>query len=126
MNYVSKHIGRAPFKTIETLCPKCNYTEDRTIDQRGKTDEEVANYLNLEIACPNCEEANMERAYLTAPSLGKFTDENSPRTFEARKKSFKQRFMKKEADDLRQKHGVNFDDALRSGAAQQIKKDLDK
>lgn len=121
MSYIVRSTGRSIFKTINLLCSNCQYEEERTIDVRGMEDEQIEQAVNQEIMCPNCEEANMERVWRHAPSVTRYANENSPATFEARKKSFKQRFLKKEADDIRDKHGVNFDDSLRSAAAQRIK-----
>jgi uncharacterized Zn finger protein (UPF0148 family) len=112
MSYIVRTKGEAVFKAIDLMCPNCGYHEELlTKDSDG----------DREIKCPNCEECEMSRVWLSAPTVNRYADENSPQAFEARKRSFQKRFLDKEADDIRHKHGVNFDDSLRSAAAQRIK-----
>jgi hypothetical protein len=125
VSYIVRSVGRSIFKTINLLCPGCEYEEERTIDVREMSDEQIEEAVNQEVRCPNCEEADMGRVWRHAPSVTRYANENSPATFEARKKSYRERFLKKEADDIRNKHGVNFDDSIRSAAAQRIKKGED-
>lgn len=102
-------------------CPECHYEEERTFDRRElETEEELQAAINV-VKCPNCEDATLEVVWKKAPSSHN-TDDMNPGTIAKMKDSFKQRFVKKEIDDVRHKHGVNFDDALRSKAAQRIKK----
>jgi len=65
----------------------------------------------------------MHRVFLKAP-MGRVGGKSSSRSIASMKKSFNERFVKKEIDDVRHKHGKVFDDSLRSAAAQRIKKDL--
>lgn len=113
MSYVVRTKGEAVLKSFDVMCPNCGYHEELLVRD--------ANSGDLEIKCPNCEECEMNRVWLSAPTVNKFTDENSTESFEARKRAFQKRFIEKEADDIRHKHGVNFDDSLRSAAAQRIK-----
>jgi hypothetical protein len=121
MSYTVKSVGAASFKTIDLQCPKCQYEEERSIDLRGcDTDEEREQRMSAELKCPNCEEAEMERVWRHAPSVG--TKSGSDEYVAKMKKSFKERFIKKELDQVRHKHGRLYDDAVRSAAATRIKK----
>lgn len=124
MSYTVKTKGKPSFRTIDLMCENCGYHEEYSVDLRDKeTDQDIELAMNPEIRCPNCEEADLQRVWLQAPSVGRFTNDNSSAAFEARKASFRERFVKKELDDVRNKHGKLFDESLRSAAAQRIKKD---
>ena len=91
------------------LCPECEYIEERLIE-RGET---------LEMKCPNCE-AEMHKVYLKSPAF-RMGGEGSDRQIASMQKSFRERFKKKEADDIRHKHGKDFDDSLAHGEVRRIK-----
>lgn len=121
MSYTIKSTGAPSFRTIDLLCPKCQYEEERSVDLRGcETDEQREQLMNAELKCPNCEEADMERVWRHAPSVG--SRPGSDEYVSKMKKSFRERFIKKEVDDVRHKHGKLYDDAVRSAAATRIKK----
>jgi hypothetical protein len=117
--YTMKHTGRAALKSIELWCPECHYEEERSIDNR-QTDEEVAR--DMLVKCPNCDHEHMERVIRTAPSVSQYHNPKSDKSLKAMQNNLKQRFLKKEADDVRHKHGVNFDDSLNSAAVKRIEK----
>lgn len=124
MAYTVKTTGSLSFKPIELECPSCGYEEDQSIDLRDcKTEEERDAKLNSDFVCPNCGTI-MEKVWRSAPSIGSYTNPRSDKTIAAKKKSYHKRFLKKEADEVRHKHGVNYDDSLRSAAAQRIKKEI--
>lgn len=109
------------FKVYDFECPKCQYTEERSIDFRG-CDTEQDRVQAMKIVCPNCEHPEMEVVWRSAPAVG------GPRygtdaEISKMKKSFKDRFIRKEVDDVRHKFGKLYDDSVRSAAAQKIKKE---
>jgi RNA polymerase subunit RPABC4/transcription elongation factor Spt4 len=109
------------FRTVDLMCPNCKYEKEETFDLRGYETEEQKQ-ASMVVMCPNCEEADMVRCWRGAPSIGG-APENSPITHAKRVASFKQRFLKKEIDDVRHKHGHLFDASLRGAAVDRIKKD---
>lgn len=108
------------FKSVDLRCPNCEYEKEELFDLRGLETEEEQE-ASMILKCPNCEEADMVRAWITPPSVGGF-GEDSPITHQKRVQSFKQRFVKKEIDDVRHKHGKLFDESLRGAALDRIKK----
>lgn len=105
-------------KSFDLACPSCDYTEVRTMDFRDYNTEDEA-WQAADIRCPNCEEAELQRVWITAP----FTKVNDyDRDIAAMKQSSKERFVKKEMQDIQHKHGKVFGDAVRSAAAQRIAK----
>lgn len=72
------------------------------------------------LSCPQCGKM-MRHAWLSAPNSNQLGPEGSDRSVKAMRHSFKQRFIKKEIDDVRHKHGEAFDDSLLSTAAQRIR-----
>lgn len=120
MTYTVRTTGRPIFKTIEIECEKCQINESHSIDVRGCDDEQIEQKMNEEILCPNCE-VPMVRVFKTAPSISSIGKDGSESASKAMRKSFKQRFIKKEIDDTRHKWGRLFDDSLRSTAAQRLK-----
>jgi hypothetical protein len=109
-------------RLIDLLCSNCNYYEERSVDLRGCDTEEQRNAaINGTLTCPNCEETEMERVWVKAPTtkFGKDTDNHN---IERMQKSFRQRFMKKELDDVKHKFGERVvNEALVSGEAKRIK-----
>jgi len=116
--YTVKHTGKAVLKTIELMCEGCSYEEERSVDMRNSEEEIERDML---VACPNCDHGNMIKVYRTAPSVGG-GDPKSDANLAKMQGSLKRRFLKKEADDVRHKFGVNYDDSLRSAAATRIAK----
>lgn len=108
--------------TIDLMCPKCEYEEERSIDLRGKDSEEDRKQAMI-VQCPNCEHPQMDRVWRRAPSIGgpKY---GSDAEIAKMKNSFNQRFIKKELDDVRNKFGKLYDDNVRSVAADRIKKEI--
>lgn len=70
--------------------------------------------------CPHCG-STMRHEWLSAPNSNALGKEGSDKSIAAMKRSFKQRFVKKEIDDVRHKHGESFDQSLSGAAAQRIK-----
>ena len=105
---------------MDLRCPNCDYECEELFDLRGKYTE-AEQEAAMVILCPNCEDCDMVRAWRTAPSIGG-AGENTPETHAKRVQSFKERFVKKEIDDVRHKFGTNFDASLRGGAIGKIKK----
>ena len=99
----------------DLMCPLCEHVEERYM----KIDE----VDGFSLRCPNCEDGEMHIAFLK-PILGRMGGDNSDRSVSSMKRSFNERFVKKEIDEVRHKYGVLFDDSLRSGAVQRIKKEL--
>jgi hypothetical protein len=52
-------------------------------------------------------------------------DPKSDKNLAKMQKNLRERFIKKEIDDVRHKHGRLYDDAVRSSAAQRIKSEED-
>ena len=122
MAFTVKVTGALSFKPVDLQCPDCGYEENRTIDLRGIEDQEARDQaMNQEIKCPSCDDAVLERVWKGAPSIGKYTNNRSSGTLAARQASLRSR-QRKSDDDIRHKHGVNYDDSIRSAQAQRIKK----
>lgn len=121
MSYTVRVKGSSSFRTVDLLCPKCEYEEERTIDLRDLDGDDREKAMIVQ--CPNCEHPEMERIWKKAPSA-KVGNDRSDENIAKMKKSFKERFVKKELDDVRHRSGKLFDDSIRSAAAQRIKKGL--
>lgn len=117
MSYKVTTTGKASHRAVDLECPKCQYPEERVLDCREFDSVEDA-WLASDVLCPNCEEADLEKVWRNAP-LGKVHDEAGE--VSRMKQSFKERFIKKDVDDVRHKHGKLYDDSIRSAAAQRIK-----
>lgn len=129
MAYTIKSTGKPSFKSFDIQCPACLYTEERSVDLRDcETEEQMQERIDRDtlITCPNCE-GMMERVWIHAPSTvngsAKPKSDDQIRKFQ---QSCKERFVKKELDDVRHKHGRLYDDSVRSAAAQKIKKEVEK
>jgi transcriptional regulator NrdR family protein len=122
MSYIVKHKGKRNFRTIDLQCPECGYEEEKLIDCREQEDDQTP---TLELKCPNCDCEKMDQVWKHAPSM-KIGNDRDPRNIARMQKSLQERFVKKEIDEVRHKHGKLFDDSLRSAAAQKIKKRLKK
>lgn len=112
------------FRTFDFECPKCEYPEEHTFDLRGMTEEEKEATIESGIKCPNCDFENMKRVWRSAPSIGHGGGERSLANIERMKKSFHERFIKHELDDVRDKKGKLYDESIRSAAAQRIESDV--
>ena len=64
------------------------------------------------------------RIWIKAPASSLIGPEGSDMHIKAMQKSFRERFVKKDRDDLLHKHGSDFSDSLRCGAIDKIKKGL--
>ena len=107
------------------MCPKCAYNEELSVDVRNCADDEAVR-LKVEsesqIKCPNCDHEFMEHVWLKAPAVGTSADPKSDANLKRLQQSLRERFIKRELDDVRHKHGKLYDDSIRSAAAQRIKK----
>jgi hypothetical protein len=116
--YRINHVGKATLKSIELLCEECGYEEDRSVDMR-QTDEEVER--DMLVKCPNCDHEYMSKVWRTAPSVGG-GDPKSDANLARMQKSLKERFIKKDLDQVRHTHGKLYDDSIRSMSVERIKK----
>lgn len=94
-------------------CRKCDHRDQRVI--------KIAELDAYNESCPHCGAANGEwhREILTAPSGGVKRDHAAET--KALQQSLKERFVKRDLDDMRHKHGSVFDDSLRGAAVDRIK-----
>ena len=107
------------FRSVDFQCELCGEITSEVVDLRGLSEEEREIRLTRSV----CEcGGDTFKIWLQAPSIkhGKDSDLSN---IDKMKQSFKERFVKKELDDVRHKHGRLFDDSLRSAAAQKIKKE---
>lgn len=101
--------------TYEFRCTECEYTGEEFI--------RLSEYDETVLKCPNCDSENYQR-YFSTPPMMRIGGENSDRQIDAMRRSFNERFVKKELDDVRHKHGLAIDDSLRGGAVGKIKKEI--
>ena len=109
------------FRTFDFKCPECDYREDHTFDLRGMSEDEKNATIDSGIKCPNCDHPQMNRIWVKAPS-GRVADKAGD--IVKMKKSFQERFIKHELDDVRHKKGRMYDESIRSAAAQKIEQDV--
>lgn len=121
-----KVTGKASFRSIDMQCLDCGYDEERLVDVRNLTDKEAEMALHEEIKCPNCDGNAFQRVWRKAPA-GKIGNDRSPHNIEKMKQSFRQRYMKKEIDDVKHKWGDKIvNESLIAGEARRIKQGLDE
>lgn len=113
------------FKTVDYLCSECGHVEEYLHDLRGLSEEERETLIQAGIKCSECGHENMERAWLNAPK-GKIGKDSDPKNLDRMKDSFRERYVKKEQNDVRHKFGRLYDDSLRSAEVSRIKQDLAK
>lgn len=89
-------------------CTECGYREEQNL----KVEE-------IEYNCPSCK-GKMHRIYIKAP-MGRIGGKDSQRSIGSMRRSFNERFVKKELDDVRHKFGHLFDESLVSAATKRIK-----
>lgn len=89
-------------------CAKCAYQKDDFAE------------IDDVLECPKCGNY-MNHVWLSSPNGNQLGKEGSDKSIAAMQKSFKQRFLKKEIDDVRHKHGKPFDESLASAAVKRIK-----
>jgi len=98
------------------ICEDCGVIKEHLSmnqEERGKTKSEG-------IECPTCKKT-MEFVMVKPPSGSSIGKEGSDTSIRAFQQKCKERFVKKELDDVRHKFGRNFDDSLVSSAAKRIK-----
>lgn len=88
-------------------CTECDYVQD-----------DFAEIDDVKF-CPKCG-GHMRHVWLSAPNANDLGQEGSNKSLAAMRQSFRQRFVKKEIDDVRHKHGETFDDSLVSAAVKRI------
>lgn len=93
-------------------CPECSCEQEKFMS--------ISEFEKFSLVCPNCSDVMMINVITAAPYF-RIGGDGSDRQLSSMKQSFKQRFLKKEIDDVRHKHGVAVDDALRGGAVERIK-----
>jgi len=127
MSYTVKSSGKASLKSVDLMCPECKYEEERTIDLRECDTEELVAQAMI-VKCPNCDHDSMEQVWRRAPSspATHSLSDMHPGNISRMQQSFKERFIKKEVDDVRHKFGKLYDDGVRSAAAARIKKSVKK
>lgn len=74
---------------------------------------------NTPAPCPDCE--GLAPRIFVMPPMIRIGGDGSDRQIKAMKHSFRKRFVQKEMDDVRHKHGNNFDESLASAAVERIK-----
>lgn len=92
-------------------CRKCDLRDQRII--------KIAELDAYSESCPHCGADDWHREILTAP-VGKVKRDHAGETA-ALQQSLKERFIKRDLDDMRHKHGSVFDDSLRGAAVDRIK-----
>lgn len=114
------------FVTYDIKCPECLYTKEEMFDLASDlTVEEIDAVVNSSIECPNCGDALMQRAFLTAPN-GK-VDKGYNHNIAQMKDSFHKKFMKPESqDEMRNKFGNLYDASLTGGALDKATKLAEK
>jgi len=90
-------------------CAECGYTEERSVD------------VNTVLVCPNCDNGVLRVVFMKAP-MGRAGGDGSDRSIASMRKSFNERFVKKELTDLRHKFGSVIDDSILGGGIQKVKK----
>lgn len=75
--------------------------------------------LQWSLVCPDSDCGGVVKCKAFYSRIG---GEGSDRQIKALKSSFRERFVKKEMDDVRHKHGDAFTDAVRGAAVERIKK----
>jgi len=70
--------------------------------------------------CLVCRQGTVKRVWRKAP-VSRIGGVGSDRQIKSMQKSFKERFYKKEIDDVRQKHGGSVDDAIRAAKIEKVK-----
>ena len=119
MTYTMKTIGKASFKSIDLSCPNCGYEEERSIDLRDLDEDGIQQAMLVK--CPNCDHEHMEQVWRRAPAA-KFGNDQTPENIARMKRSFDERFVKKDMDNVRHKFGRLFDESLVSKAVDKAKK----
>lgn len=118
--YITKITGKYNFRTLDFQCPRCNRTEEVTLDMRDLPDD--YNIDTHEVFCSK-DGYKMKQIWKRAPTTF-IGGDKSDRRIALMRKSFRERFTKgPEIDDVRHKKGKLFDDSLRSAAATRIKKE---
>ena len=77
------------------------------------------------VACPGCDSVGTyARSFSGKAPMTRMGGEKSERSIESMQQSLKERFLRSgEMDQIRHKHGVEFDDSLRGAAADRIRKE---
>jgi len=96
---------------FDYMCMDCYYHEERLVKYASR---------DSKFKCPSCEGV-LQRVWLKPPAYNSLGKEGSDKSIKAMQQSFKERFVKKEIDDVRHKFGKTFDDSLVSSAAKRIR-----
>lgn len=106
--------------TYEFACSECGVERTALL-----TYEEMKAIERSPVPCPGCDTVGTySRSYSGKAPMGRMGGESSERSIESMQKSFKEHFLKSgEMDQIRHKHGVEFDDSLRGAAADRIRKE---
>ena len=118
MSYEIKSKGVPQFRGFDLMCNQCDHHEDVLLSREDFLDDQ-GNRKKLEKPCPNCS-GTMEEVWISAPST--FSKDGSDEAVAKMKKSFNERFIKKELNDVRHKYGRLYDDSIKSAAVQRIKR----
>jgi len=102
--------------TYDTECEKCKERKVMMVRSEMMSDDWSG----------DCDCGGKVKRIFVRASFVRVGGEGSDRQIAAMQKSFKERFYKKDADDLRHKHGAVFEDAQRSAALKRIKDGLVK
>ena len=88
-------------------CIECYYSQDDFAE------------IDDIMRCPKCS-GHMKHVWLSSPNANDLGPEGSDKSIAAMKQSFRERFVKKEMDDVRHQHGEAFDQSLVSTALKRI------
>lgn len=98
-------------RMFDFMCPECQHSEEKLF---GTLEP-------LKLTCAACGAA-MERVWMKPPSMGTIGKEGTDANITAMKKSFRERYVKKEQVDVLHRHGKLYGDSIRSAASQRIQK----
>jgi hypothetical protein len=118
MSYEVKSKGWAQFRGFDLMCGSCDHHEDILLERADFLDEN-GDRKKIQKPCPECGGV-MEEVWIQAPST--FSRDGTDAGVAKMKRSFNERFIKKEVDDVRHKYGRLYDDSIKSAAVNRLRK----
>jgi hypothetical protein len=119
MSYEVKSKGYPQFRGFDLMCEECGNHKDLFLHREEFLDAD-GNRKKLDRPCDNCEDGMLVEVMIQAPS--KISRDGTDDGIAKMQQSFRERFIKKDVDDVRHKFGKLYDDGVRSAAASRIKK----